>query len=258
MNPIGIEKRPLAPAPEKNAAYDHALALTKVLGLAFPFLGPAATLFDVITAPKRGQRLTEWFETTRVKLNELSERVDGLTPEKLAKSDAFVSAFAQATQAALKNHQQEKLEALRNAVLNAALGREDDADHQTLFLALIDRFTVLHLTILRFWNDARHYLKDYDESIPLLPNGWKMQAAHLVMKAMPKLSEGNKDLTEQVINLVLNDLEAANLLTLDRTTGSMTAPSKNTASGESELTIEATVLGKEFLAFISEPTENPL
>lgn len=137
----------LEPAPERTA-FDYGLAIAKAGTLAFPFFGAGVTLLDLVTAPLRGKRLNDWCEELRLRLNELSQKVDGLTPETLATNDAFVSAFAQATQAALKSHQIEKLEALRNAVLNVAAGSAPDEDLQSIFLNLIDSFTPLHLRLL--------------------------------------------------------------------------------------------------------------
>jgi hypothetical protein len=53
-----------------------------------------------------------------------------------------------ATQAAIRNHQKEKLEALRNAVLNSAEKNALDEDIKLMFVSLIDTFTPWHLRIL--------------------------------------------------------------------------------------------------------------
>jgi glycine/serine hydroxymethyltransferase len=118
--------------------------------VALPFLGSGITLFDLLTGPKRGKRMSDWCDDLRQRLNGLSRKVNSLTPEKLAASDAFVSAFAQATIAALKTLQKEKLEALRNAVLNVAVGTTLAEDLQTLFINLIDSFTPQHLLALDY------------------------------------------------------------------------------------------------------------
>ena len=117
IEPLNLNPSPdLEPAPGRTA-FDWGLSTAKAGTLIFPFLGPGITLFDLLTGPKRGKRMSDWCEDLRQRLNDLSRKVNGLTFEKLADSDAFVSAFAQATTAALKTHQKEKLEALRNAVL---------------------------------------------------------------------------------------------------------------------------------------------
>jgi hypothetical protein len=91
--------------------------------------------------------------TLRLGLNDLSRKVEGLTPERLIADEAFVSAFAHATQAALKTHQAEKIEALRNAVLNVAIGSAPSEDLQLIFLNMIDSFTPKHMQVLRFLTD---------------------------------------------------------------------------------------------------------
>src|ERR1700746_1500548 len=113
----------LDPPPE-DTAFDFAIQAAKVLAIVFPFFGAGVTLFDVVTGPARTKRLHDWCEWFRLRFNDIAEKVEDFTPEALAKNDAFISAFAQATQAALKTHQPEKIDALRNAVLNVALGYE--------------------------------------------------------------------------------------------------------------------------------------
>ena len=62
-----------------------------------------------------------------------------------------------ASQSAIRNHQKEKMEALRNAVLNAALPNAPDDDLQLMFLDFVDTFTTWHLRILRFYNDPERW-----------------------------------------------------------------------------------------------------
>lgn len=64
----------------------------------------------------------------------------------------------QATQTALRTHLEEKLKALKNAVVNVALGKEPDPDRQQQFRTLVDRFSDTHLVVLKFLNDpASHF-----------------------------------------------------------------------------------------------------
>ena len=125
---------PITPPPESEA-FDYAVMVARVAAVAFPFAASGIALFDLITSPLRGKRLTDWCEQLRLNLNELSDKVVGLTPEKLASSEEFNSAFVQAAQIAVRTHRKEKLDALRNAVLNVALGREPDGNRQEQFLA---------------------------------------------------------------------------------------------------------------------------
>jgi hypothetical protein len=160
----------LEPAPEPTA-FDFGLAIAKVGSIAFPFFGGGVTLFDLVTAPLRGKRLSDWCEELRLRLNELSQTVEGLSPESLAKHEAFISAFAHATQAALKTHHQEKLGALRNAVLNVAAGSAPDKDLQSIFLSLVDSFTPLHLRVLEVFRRATP-VRIVDAPAWLRKGGW--------------------------------------------------------------------------------------
>jgi hypothetical protein len=53
-----------------------------------------------------------------------------------------------ASQIAMRNHQGEKIIALRNAILNAALGELPDDIERSIVLALIDRLTPTHVSVL--------------------------------------------------------------------------------------------------------------
>jgi hypothetical protein len=86
--------------------------------------------------------------------------VTGLTPDSLAANDAFISAFAHATQAALITHQKEKLDALRNAVANVAVGNAPSEDLQTRSLNLVDSFTPKHLQALDYVTGRNPALRD--------------------------------------------------------------------------------------------------
>lgn len=108
-------------------------------------------LFDLVTAPLRGKRMQEWCEELRLRLNDLSQTVNALTPARLAQDDAFFSAFAHASQVAIRNHYRVKIDASRNAVLNVAIDRAPAADVQQFFFALVDSFTPMHLTILAYF-----------------------------------------------------------------------------------------------------------
>jgi hypothetical protein len=139
-------KHPL-PAPEVK---DHGAATIKGMISSLPFVGGviAEELALVLNAPL-SRRRDEWLTDLARRLHDLEGRVNGFHFEDLANNEQFVSATAQATQAALRTHREEKLEALRNAVLNTALQREPDDDQQGVFLALIDRLTFPHMNLLR-------------------------------------------------------------------------------------------------------------
>ena len=261
MEKLDLNSNPrLQPAPERDA-FDYGLAAAKAGTLTFPFLGAGVTLFDLITTPIRGRRLSNWLEELRLKVNDLSRTVAGLTPERLSKDEAFFSAFTMASQAALRTHRQEKLDALRNAVLNVVTGKELDADRQTQFIALVDRFTAAHLALLRFFQDpASHFARRHIPAPATSPHV-ELLAYQLVSAAMPEFCEQlqspSADRTAakfQILQVFLDDLTAAKLVALQRLKGNEAwiVPHFRHAVPY-PLTPLTTHLGDDFLAFISEP-----
>ena len=82
----------------------------------------------------------------------LQEReTNGLRLEDLQNNDQFISAVMHASQAVLRTHQEAKLEALRNAVINVAKGQAPDETVQHLLLNFVDSLTELHLRILKLF-----------------------------------------------------------------------------------------------------------
>lgn len=144
-----------APKPTKG---DAAHTMAKAGLSAIPIVGgPAAEIFSAIIVPPLTRRRDAWVESIATTLKELEKKVDGFKIEDLANNELFITTVMHATQAAIRNHQKEKLDALRNAVINSALGIKIDQDTQQMFLEYVDSLTPSHLKLLRFLNDPREY-----------------------------------------------------------------------------------------------------
>ena len=88
---------------------------------AIPVGGAAAIeLLNAIVTPPLERRRQEWMERIGNALKRLEEE-KGIILEKLQNNDAFVDIALQASQTALRTSQEEKLDALKNAVLNSSL-----------------------------------------------------------------------------------------------------------------------------------------
>jgi hypothetical protein len=237
--------RSLEPAPGRTA-FDYGLAVAKVAAIAFPFLGAGVTLVDLVTAPMRGKRFSDWCEELRLSLNELSDKVDGLTPEALAKDEAFFSTFAQAAQSAIRTHQREKLDALRNAVLNTAIGNSQSPDYDMVFLSLIERFTPLHLKVLATFATEAFPPRYIDESLGDDPSSSRQadyerrQSLYQWVRARVPDLEGD----EGFLQALLTDLSGAGLTTIHPEIRSVAAD---------RLGGTATEFGRALLRFISSP-----
>ena len=144
MGEINTDK--INPVVESDGDKAHRVARALISSL--PVLGgPAVEVFGSLIEPPLEKRKLEWMlEITKV-VNDLQEKFS-LDIETLAKDDQFISILLNSSQIALKNHQKEKLSALRIALINTARNSDLTEDQQFTFLSLIDEFTPTHLKIL--------------------------------------------------------------------------------------------------------------
>jgi hypothetical protein len=154
------EKSIEKPKPTKA---DAAYSLAKVGLSAIPVLGgTAAEIFSVVIAPPIAKRTVEWIESISERLKNLEKTVDGFKLENLAENEVFTTVVLQATQIAIRNHQQEKIEALRNAVINTAVGINISEDEKQIFLEYVDSLTPSHMKLLEFLDNPTAYGKAHN------------------------------------------------------------------------------------------------
>jgi hypothetical protein len=133
---------------------DVAIQVVKAAISAAPVVGgPAAELYSLVISPPLEKRKVKWMEEVAEGLNKLEQTVQGFSVEKLKDNERFISTVMNTSQAAIREHQREKLDALRNAVLNVARGSDLSEDEEAIFLFLINQFTPWHLRILRFFQN---------------------------------------------------------------------------------------------------------
>jgi hypothetical protein len=222
--------------PERSGG-DVALTIAKAGLSAIPVVGgPVAELFGLVVTPSLDRRREKWMHSIASRLKDLEEKVNGFKIENLAKNEAFISTLTQATQAALRTHQQEKLEALRNAVLNVATGAGPDENVQLMFVNLVDRLTPLHLQILHFFQAPGRQVK-YDLRATAASAGSPIQ---VLETALPEL-RGKRDLCE----LVARDLHASGLFS--------SSSLLDTLMGAGRYEKRTTKLGDDFIRFIAFP-----
>lgn len=132
----------------KKSKADIAHLVTKILVSAIPVLGgPAAEIFTFLVQSPLETRRDTWIKSLGGGLMALEK--NSIRIEDLQKNDNFISSLLQATQIALRNHEKEKLEALRNAIINIAKGETPEESLQMIFFNFIDTFNVWHLKILK-------------------------------------------------------------------------------------------------------------
>ena len=166
-----------------HAAVKGVVAMVPVIGSA------GAEFLALVITPPASARRDAWLEDLQRRLQELEKRVANFRIEELGGNEPFVSAILQALPAAVKTHDPSKRDALRNAVLHVALGHEPKADRHTVFLALIDRFSALHLHVLQFLADPPAHFRRRGLPVPLLHSDSKTLAFQFVLDAMPELGD---------------------------------------------------------------------
>ena len=95
-----------------------------------------------------GQRYVE--KQNKTFLEAVLRGFEDLKLEVAGLPDSFYSTFLHAAEIARRTHQQEKREALRNIVLNAAMPVAPDEDLQHIFVNMVADLTPLHLRLLDF------------------------------------------------------------------------------------------------------------
>lgn len=133
--------------PEKIAA-DHGHLAARVGISVVPYLGgPALEIFNALVVPPIEKRRYRWMELVGSSIRELQQK-EGKIVERLQQDETFQSVLLQASWAAARNHQEEKLIALRTAIQNAAVASNDT---QLLFVRYVDELTPTHLVVMNFF-----------------------------------------------------------------------------------------------------------
>lgn len=230
----------LSQVPRPNRAGQIATAVAKAAVSIVPFAGgPAAELLDQVVGPVLQRRREEWFEQVGAKLEELEQREQGFNVADLAKDEAAMTVLLTATSTALRTHEEAKLAALRNAVLNTALRLEPDDHVRLLFLGYVNDLTALHLRLLAYLRNPSQWYARAGIPRPAIMGA----RAQLVEGAFPEL-RGQREI---YLNAAA-DLSARSLIN-----GGLTG--MVSASGMWDTL--TTPLGNRFLDFISDPAAGP-
>jgi hypothetical protein len=88
-------------------------------------------------------------------LLELDKRIDNFNIENLEGDEHFKALIMRSIQISMSNSEEEKIEYLRNGILNSALGISTEKELQSIFLDYINTFSVLHIRLLDFFNTPK-------------------------------------------------------------------------------------------------------
>ena len=227
--------------PDTKSEGDIAYEVGRAIVAAIPVAGGSLQVVfeNVFTAPIE-RRKAAWLAELVGVIEELQRRVEGLEASTLGQNEAFVTTAMQASQVALRNHQREKLDALRHAVLHSGLPGAPSDDEQAIFVRLIDELTPWHLRILTFLDDPEQWMREHGIANP----GWGMGGVSTVLEHCFSELVGQRELYDQM----LADLQSAGLAAA----GSYLHA---TMTGQGMLASRTTGIGKRFLSFITSPAD---
>ena len=217
---------------------DVAHALVKAVVSSVPVVGGAAAeIFALVIAPPLQKRQERWMNDVAEGLREIKNRTPEFSIEALRDNEPFISAVLNASRAAIRDHQDEKREALRNAVLNVAIGSGLDEDVEAIYIHLIDRYTPWHLRILRLFQNPA----DLGAARGLRAEKYYAGSrAQLLEEYYPEL-RGQR----QFYDLLVSELRADGMLAVQDLQGMIT--------GQGMFQKVTTEWGDRFIAFISSP-----
>jgi polyhydroxyalkanoate synthesis regulator phasin len=225
--------------PDKVTKGDIVHTVVKAAASAIPVAGgPAAILFEEVFRKPIEVRRQKWLEMLAEAVEELKQKVENLENKDLSENQAFISSVMQASQVAQRTHQEEKLEALRNAIQNAALPHSPDEDTQQVFLRFIDELTPWHLRILDLFDGPEEWARRNKVKFP----EWGMGGGSTVLEFAFADLRGRRDFYDQVVS----DLQVRGLLPQG-------AFLHTTMSGGAMIASRTTTMGKQFLKFIRKP-----
>lgn len=204
----------------------------------------ASEIISAIVKPPLESRVNEFWQMVLDSLLKLQEQYEDFDIDNLPHNDKFVTAMLQITRIAVENHQQEKRETLRNAVLNSALPTAPDDDRQQIFLRLLDELTVVHVKILQLFQIEVNAIAQL--SLNLDSDSWRRNSqlsdlGVLVERMYPEMY-GQFGLSVQIIQ----DLHARGLIS----NTFFSSPARLIRKTQSPM---LTPLAEEFLRFITSP-----
>jgi hypothetical protein len=173
-------------------------------------------------------------------LHQLEDKQKTLVDD-LKANDVFIDTLLQASQAAVRTSQNDKKEALRNAVLNAAMPHPPSESRQHMFISWVETYTVWHLRLLKLFADPIKWYAEQGRQPPQYVIAGSL--GQMLCDAYPDL-KSERDFYDKVAK----DLYHDGLFRSENLHVNM--------SGQGVYEKRATPLAEEFLRFISDPLIN--
>lgn len=183
------------------------------------------------------KRSQEWQQDVTDTLNKIQE--EGIDLEDLGNNEEFIDILLQSIPIALRNHQEEKRNALRNAIFHSAQADAPGLSLQQAFLNCIDTFTVWHIRILMLFADPVKWFKHNGKVLPGIGGVGSVKGT--LENAFPDL-RGQDDF----LNYIWNELYNKGFLSSDKSLLHVMMTSQG------PLEKRTTILGDQFIDFVSD------
>ena len=222
------------PTPNRD---DTLYAVVRATLSSVPYVGGAlAEVFSATVPSPMSRRTADWWDDLAKRVTVLER--SGINMESLANNEEFFGLVRRAAEMASQNNQQEKLEALRNTVINAAAGIDIDADERQIFLTLVQDLTTSHLKMLEFLDDSREYGQAHNVTY----GNYSLAGVDTLLQEAFPVWKGKRE----VFDAILQDLLTRSLVSGN--VNSIHTPLSATDNGM--FASRTTERGKRFLKFI--------
>ncbi|MDR8390453.1 hypothetical protein NC796_04820 [Aliifodinibius sp. S!AR15-10] len=215
------------------------VAALKGAAAGIPFAGGLiAELGDLFLNPIE-KRKENWRNEIIAVLDEINKKYHR-SPEEVANDPKFVSALLNATSIAVHNHQEEKILALKNALINVGNPDAVNFDKMYQFLHFVDELSVTHITVLA-------NLEKYSGQFSKIEELGKLYSQFILVSKL--------EIERLVFRSIIEDLNSRFLIqTGDLEEYPEFASKKDIleSSGSKVRPLEITELGKTFLNFIGD------
>lgn len=229
------------PEPPSTAAKVGA-AVTRAGLSAVPVAGGALVeVFEAVASAGYARRRAAWMADVSDAINRLVLEPQRLDWESLSQNEGFLDAIGQATRAAVQTRDTTKLEALRNAVVNAAARTDLDADRTAILLDLVATLTGTHLRVLSVFADPK---AAYTRAGKPLPDSTFGDSRQTVVNDLLSDLAADKALLDKVVaDLDTHQLAHIDLHTMMTVSGVLASASKP--------------LGDQLVDLVTLPPTNP-
>lgn len=224
--------------PPERTSGDTLHAVVKSVASAVPYAGgPLSVILETLFAPPLERRREKWVRQLGEIVSHLEQQIADLTPAKLSQNEVFITIALHATQIALRNHHEEKLSALRGAVLHSALPNGPEEHLQLMFLQFVDELTPTHLAMLAMFNSPVQWMQQHQIEYP----AWSMGGVSAVVEHCFPALRGKREVYEQVVR----DLQTRGLVRQGQFLNI-------TMTGNGMVESRTSDIGRAFIAYVSD------